>query len=539
MSASNPSRLYLLVVLSIGLLAAGGYFLAEVYFFDGDLGFPLDDSWIHLQFAHNLHLGDGLTYNPGEPVAGSTAPLWTAVLALLHLLPGSVIVWTKLVGIVLYLAGLHAVFVLSRELGLSSGLAAFAGAMTALTSWLLWSAVSGMEVPLFIWLSLWGVVFHLRERVAQSASTVALPLFAMSALARPEGVLLLVLAAGDRLLEWERPDGSLRLRLGRWQAVAKGVVFTAVLLVPVAIFNHRISGLFLPTTFSAKSSGVRNLLPDLRFIHEILSIFLRPHPYLTFLAAAGCLVLIERLGHRRGRGLLPGLWLVALPLAYSTLGATMTNVLVGNFGRYFYPLFPFVVIAATLAIERAAESIGPRLAIGRTRLPLRAALVVLVVWPTMTGAIKGSGLYLQAVSNIQDGDVQIAKWLGEHVDPRALLAVNDVGAIKYMLPNSVIDMAGIIHPEVMQYMEEAKRAGSDWRTGVLRFLEERKPDYLVIFPTWYPELERLDARYQPQFELEVLNNVALGGNSIVIYRTPWTRYPLRSSPPDGESPRPG
>ena len=47
----------------------------------GQVGFPLDDSWIHLQFARNVATGWGFSYNPGEPTPGSTAPLWTLLLA--------------------------------------------------------------------------------------------------------------------------------------------------------------------------------------------------------------------------------------------------------------------------------------------------------------------------------------------------------------------------------------------------------------------------------------------------------------------------
>ena len=44
-------------------------------------GFRLDDGWIHAQFARNLASGFGLSFNPGEPSAGSTSPLWTAMVA--------------------------------------------------------------------------------------------------------------------------------------------------------------------------------------------------------------------------------------------------------------------------------------------------------------------------------------------------------------------------------------------------------------------------------------------------------------------------
>ncbi|HEY4597226.1 MAG TPA: hypothetical protein VIJ02_12565, partial [Thermoanaerobaculia bacterium] len=203
-----PLRLLLLLA---GLVACLRYFLAEVARLKGGLGFPLDDSWIHLQFARNLAHGAGLSYNPGEFVTGSTAPLWTALLAVLFLLPGSVLLWAQLLGAVLYLAGIDATWRLSRELGLGEGLSALAAALTLATSWLVWSALSGMEIPLFILLSLWGMILHLRER-RERAAPGRLPLsagvLAVGALARPEGILLLALAFLDRLLVFAPDEGS-------------------------------------------------------------------------------------------------------------------------------------------------------------------------------------------------------------------------------------------------------------------------------------------------------------------------------------------
>ncbi|MES1211280.1 MAG: hypothetical protein ABUL63_02990, partial [Acidobacteriota bacterium] len=108
-------------LLPAALVACLVYLAAEL-FVVGRLGFPLDDSWIHLQFARNLADGFGLSYNPGHLVTGSTAPLWTALLAPLLLLPGNVVVWTKLLGIAFHLASVAAAWRLGRELGLSRGL---------------------------------------------------------------------------------------------------------------------------------------------------------------------------------------------------------------------------------------------------------------------------------------------------------------------------------------------------------------------------------------------------------------------------------
>src|SRR5262249_56575306 len=56
-------------------------FLARERLIAGAAGFPLDDSWIHLHFARNLAEGAGFAYNPAVPLAGSTAPLSTLLLA--------------------------------------------------------------------------------------------------------------------------------------------------------------------------------------------------------------------------------------------------------------------------------------------------------------------------------------------------------------------------------------------------------------------------------------------------------------------------
>jgi hypothetical protein len=62
------------------------------------LGFPLDDAWIHLTYARNLAEHGEWAFRLGEQSAGSTAPLWTALLTTGFLIDLAPYVWTYLLG---------------------------------------------------------------------------------------------------------------------------------------------------------------------------------------------------------------------------------------------------------------------------------------------------------------------------------------------------------------------------------------------------------------------------------------------------------
>lgn len=544
-------------LLAAGLLACLLYLGAEASVLSGDLGFPLDDSWIHLQFARNLAHGDGLSYNPGERVTGSTAPLWTALLALLFYLPGNVVLWTKALGLALHLASLSAIWRLGRELHLSEVGASVATGFAAATSWLVWSALSGMEVPLFVLLSVGGMVLHLRERREPGRPPLSLGIFGLAILARPEGALLLVLAFLDRLLvgfgrrapedapeavasagtETAGASGDLFWRPPSWRPFAAGLPLAVASVAGPLLFYKVVGGHFLPTTFSAKGADLHGLLPDLQYAAAILSIVFRAVPWLTLLAGAGVLALVERLGGRRDSGLLPALWMIALPLAYSTISPTGRGLLAGNFGRYYFPLLPVLIVLGVLGAERTAVAIGARVGLGKSGsgagLPLRAILLALLAWPTLAGLWRGSLLYAQNVANVQDSDVRIARWLAPRLPADATLAVNDIGAVKFLLPNRVIDLVGIASPEIRVEAAAEMRKGLDFESAMLVAIERRRPDYLIVFPTWFPVVTR-DPRFRLIASLEIPNNITMGDNRLGVWATPWTDAPLRRLPGDPE-----
>lgn len=511
-------------LLALGAALCAGYLIVEARLLGGVSGLPLDDSWIHLAFARNLAAGQGLSLNSGELVTGSTAPLWTALESLVLLLPGAPAVWVKLVGILFYLAGVDATWRLARELELPAGLAALATVLAMGSGWLIWSALSGLEIPLFVALGLWGVLLHVRRR-ADGGSAAALAVLAAAALARPEGLLLLALAVCD---------GVLATGIAGWRRQLPGVGLALVLLLPVGLFNLVVGGSPLPSTFAAKAGGSRDWLPDMKHLFSILGILFKAQPWSVLLAAAGTLELARRLRTARDRGLLPALWLLALPLAYASLSPDH-QVVAGNFGRYYFPLFPFLAVVGALGLAPLAERLGPATGWRPGGRMLATAGLALLLLPTLSSTVQGAGRYVQSVANVEQSDVAMARWLEGRLPAEAVLAVNDIGAFKYLLPNRVIDLVGIVSPDARRQAERRVAEGVPFYDAMAEILEAERPDYVVVFPTWLPGIER-DERFTPLVSLVIPDNRTMGGDEIVLYATPWTRYPLREPAGAGDVP---
>ncbi len=519
------------LAVAVAIAACLVYLASELYVFSGSLALPLDDGWIHLQFARQLAAGNGLAYNDPVPapasgrwIPGSTAPLWTALLALLFLLPGGPLIWVKALGTACFLGTVHATDRLAAELGMGPGLCRLAAVLTAASHWLVWSALSGMEIVLFSYLSLWGIVLHLRERAAPERAPVSLAVLAAAALARPEGTLLLIIAVADRLARFEFSDSKLLSVSPAWDRPTwrTGLPAAAVVLIPTWIFYLATGGSILPTTFAVKAGPPADLIPSGRYLATVLDVLFRSQPLMLLAAGAGVLRLIARLGSRRDRGLLPALWPIAIALAYSLLASPAGPVAVGNFGRYYFPMLPVIVVLGVLGLENAWYRLTPA---------VRGVLVAVLVAPQFWGLVHGPPRYLQTLANVEDSDVAAARWLADRLPQGALLAVQDIGALKYHLPNRIVDLTGIVNPRILPYLKgSGPRDPVYWEQRLFNYLAEEKPDYLVVFPRSYPWLTGAAAGFDQVRGFAVRDNVTMAGDELVIFSTPWTRFLLTEPP---------
>ena len=85
-------------VIVFACLVVGGYLAASRAIHS--IGFPLDDAWIHQTYARNLVAYHEWAFVPGQPSAGSTAPLWSFLLSLGYWVGTGPYLWTFLLGII-------------------------------------------------------------------------------------------------------------------------------------------------------------------------------------------------------------------------------------------------------------------------------------------------------------------------------------------------------------------------------------------------------------------------------------------------------
>ncbi len=141
-----PKRDMLVIALAVCLIAAI-YLLASHFTYA--VGFPLDDSWIHQTYARNLAINGEWAFRPGIPSAGSTAPLWSALLSVGFFLNLSPYIWTYLLGtITLFALAVLCEWAVRRLVVSYRPRLPWVGGFIALEWHLVWAGMSGMETLL-------------------------------------------------------------------------------------------------------------------------------------------------------------------------------------------------------------------------------------------------------------------------------------------------------------------------------------------------------------------------------------------------------
>jgi len=473
------------VVIAVAALVAVFFYLVVCVLTFG-IGFPLDDSWIHLTYARNLAKHGEWAFRLGERSAGSTAPLWTALLSIGFLMGLAPYVWTYLAGwAVLTLLAVCAEKMARKLLPSYKSRFPWVGLFFVFAWHLTWSAVSGMETLLhgLIILAVLGALMSGSRRYL----TLGL-LTGLSVWVRPDGLTLLGPILFVALLSeqtWHR----------RREAIWKTLIGFGSLVLPYVLFNLALSGNPMPNTFYAKQAEYGSFWHSKPFLDRIGD-YLAPilaSPFLVLIP--GAIIWLVKRSRTRDWGTLASLlWTIGYIAIY------FVSLPAYQHGRYIIPALPVMYLWGILGFLDIV-------------LSPQANKWLVFTWQVVTVVLCLAFGFIGARQNASDVRwvesemVAAAKWVNQNIPPDARLAVHDIGALGFYVQNPVVDMAGLITPDVVPFIRDESR--------LAQYLDSQAVDYLVTFPSFYPQLT---SQRELLFEAGLEFQPGSLGESIGVYR---------------------
>jgi len=323
---------------------------------------------------------------------------------------------------------------------------------------LTWSAVSGMETLLHGFI----IFAVLTSLMSGTRRYLTLGLLAgLSIWVRPDGLTLL----GPILFTAFLCEGTWS---SRGEAILKTLIGFGALFLPYLLFNLVLSGNPMPNTFYAKQAEYEAYWLS-RSITQRVSDYLWPiiaSPFLILIP--GVFVWASKSFRTRNWGALAGvIWFFGYILIY------FIRLPAYQHGRYIIPALPIMYFWGVLGVLEFATSV---------KMNRR----VVFLWQVLAAVLCLAFTFIAARQNaydvywIESEMVETAKWVEQNVPPDSVLAVHDIGALGYHVKNPLIDLAGLITPEVVPFIRD--------ETRLAEYLDSGPAEYLIVFPGLYPQL---------------------------------------------------
>ncbi|MCB9855646.1 MAG: hypothetical protein H6818_08135 [Phycisphaerales bacterium] len=505
---------------------------SAVWLVAGREGFPLDDAFIHLQFARNLFESGQMAFNAGVPSSGCTAPGFAALISLAHMLTYDWIQASFLVTLVSSLGTSLVVYFALLRWTANADVARWAGVVVALASPTVIQAFSGMEAAVYSFACLMAVfVYGAGGRGMRLLGAFVL---SMCIWFRPEFLVGLPIL----MLEWAHRRSHRRegVETAAWGELLMMIAIWIGMASSYVAFHYQLDGHFVPTTFAAKAvahfalrphwlegipaivrHGSWEYLPLALAVLPIVNLLVMGVGVFTICAplAFGLEESVKRVWRvesSAGAGWrLAVLLLFGYPLARAFVDPAGTLWYQGQ--RYFAHLTPLFILIVFGAWPMTRSLVaGSRW--DWTRRSLNSQCRRAAAWATGASVLMGA-VAVFSVKNINDVQVETANWLREHSADHELIAVNDIGAVGFLSDRRILDTVGLIEPEITEHYLN----GGD----LAAYLARRTPRYVVIFPSWYPAFAAIEDGLSRRAAFTTWPNVVCGGAELVVYEPDWPR----------------
>ncbi len=457
-----------------------------------------DDSFITLTYSKNIARGNGFVFNHPPATLGTTTPLFAIVVAGLALIfpqadiPVIAVFFTAFC----WLSISWIFFFFRKEWRLGNWQVCIIALVLIGSGWIM---SLGMEAYLFVLLLILCVSLFLREHYWLTGFTAGL-LF----LTRGEGILLLGVFSIAILIQhmMDRKTTSADL-------LRKILKISISFWLPVSfwfIYAYCTFGSFLPNTLAAKQAQGQSSLwnPFLRrLVVEWMPLWGKSLEILPLINLWWITVLIgfaDALLWNRRWLILVG-WMVFYISGYAFLG-------VSAYWWYQLPILFILNLLFGLGIIRFVETLVRYIKPRSFSLPISISFTLLLILafakPTMNLFLTYQG------DSRGESYLALCRWFHENTDSSESVAFIEIGYLGYYTDNRIIDLAGLVLPDIVPYI-----AKGDFSYGFWRY----QPDYYVYLPDFDWALAGI--RADPRFDLQYQPVATLPGPrdaDIVIYR---------------------
>jgi uncharacterized membrane protein len=432
-----------------------------------------DDPFITYRYVENLRHGAGFVYNPGEHFQSTTTPLFTLLLALLSPVWGNLPRLANLIGVLSLAAGALLLWELA-----AAWKAPWAGWASLLLYPLFPLAITplGSETPLYIAFCLGAFTAYVRKRYRLTAVCAAL-----AVLTRPDGLMVGMILAADYAIRYFRE----KREIPQWNVI---LLFVFILL-PWFIFAWVYFGSPLPATLAVKQQQGAMAVSQ-RFAQGFLTILGWYKSWRYGLEAVLALLGCGWMLWRARQWLLFLAWPVLYFAAFSILG-------VSRYFWYYTPLVPGFLVLSGLGLQAitglrwvtppSLKKYIPTCKAQRLKVPIQPAHILAAVILAVLCLAQARSL-----PRLRQPDTRYAiyraagEWLAAHTAADAAVGVLEVGILGYYARRPMVDFAGLLQPKVAAQLS----VGANYEHAALWAVEYYQPQYLVLFPGDFPQLEQ-------------------------------------------------
>jgi len=457
------------------------FILSFIYIFsankaNGVFGFPLDDPWIHLTFAKNLVDYHSFSYFKNEmATAGSTSPIYTLLLAAGFFVTSNEMILSYVLGVAfLILSSMFFYKLSSYDFGKENIYALLVTAVFLADKWMNFISVSGMETTMFIFILIATVYFYRQKKVVPFGIFVSLILWA-----RPDGLAFIGAIVVDIFIQNYFSKTNPEIKLFSKNDFMKIGIIAAVFFALYVLMNYSLSGSLLPNTYNAK---LTYYAPEFRsradFLKgEVWAYFTNGSYAIVMVGffAGTILALLDLFKKKYNNNFLYIIFILAFVFIY-----WYKLPYAHRFGRYMMPIIPFMIIVSSVGFKEFFKAFGSYL--NNRSIAIYGTVIVLgiITIYSFSNYLDNKFEYIKECKYINDRQVMAARWIKANTNENDIIATHDVGAIGFYSQRKIVDVAGLVTPELIN-----KISNENYVTEMNEYLKKSGVTYVAFLREWY------------------------------------------------------